>query len=76
MASSKPVDHDPGNEMPKTDFENTWDKIVSFLRDIFNELKAAIGDAAVIVFILGLVLIPLLICWLLKFLFIPKDKDR
>lgn len=76
MASSKPVDHDPGNEMPKTDFENTWDKIVSFLRDIFNELKAAIGDAAVIVFILGLVLIALLIYWLLNFLFIPKDKDR
>ena len=69
MASSKPVDYDPGNETPVNSF-------INWLEDIFNQLKAAIGDAAVIVFILGLVLIPLLICWLLKFLFIPKDKDR
>ena len=69
MASSKPVDYNPGNEMPVNSF-------INWLEDIFNQLKAVIGDAAIFVFVGGIALIVLLICWLLRFLFIPKDKEQ
>ncbi len=70
MASSNPVDYDPGNDMPKNDIENAWNKVFSF----FDELKVAIGDAAIFVIVIGICLIALFICWLFKFLFIPKDR--
>lgn len=69
MASSKPVDYDPGWEVPEN--PNWWDKLIALILEKLEEIFGPYAEVAEAVLF---ILFVLLVIGIARWLFIPKEK--